>query len=238
MRTIYFLFVTVALLLVSSVAQAQINRRIQQAAERAAERAVIRQAERRTEDAVNSAIDDAFENNDNNNSGNNNNTNNSNTNNSGNSQTGNRNQPVNESAGNNVSTPGTQQEPVKLESFTQYDFVPGDQILFFEDFSQDAVGDFPDQWTTNGSGEVRTVNIAPGKWLHPTVEDKSFNYMKTIAFPQNFIVEFDYIPTVNGSGYELTLYNEQGNKELDDGLFPGDQGFRLYLGQHNWNARG
>ena len=91
-------------------------------------------------------------------------------------------------------------------------------------------------WTTNGSGEVRTVNIAPGKWLHPTVEDKTFALMKTIDFPQNFIVEFDYIPTVEGSGYYLTLYND--NKELDTGLFPGDQGFILYLGQRDWNAHG
>jgi flagellar motor protein MotB len=124
-----------------------------------------------------------------------------------------------------------------LESFTQYDFVPGDQIIFFEDFSQDAIGDFPDLWTTDGSGEVRTINIAPGKWLHPTVKDKTFALMKTIDFPNNFIVEFDYIPTVKESGYELTLYNEK-DKELNTGLFPGDQGFRLYFSQRNWHTRG
>ncbi len=59
----------------------------------------------------------------------------------------------------------------KLESVTAYDFVPGDEILFFEDFSQDAIGDFPALWTSNGSGEVKKVSIAPGNWFHMNGED-------------------------------------------------------------------
>ena len=53
----------------------------------------------------------------------------------------------------------TQQIKPKFESYTQYDFVPGDEILYFDDFSQDAVGDFPAHWTSNGSGEIKTINI-------------------------------------------------------------------------------
>jgi thioesterase domain-containing protein len=63
----------------------------------------------------------------------------------------------------------------KLTSITQYDFVPGDKILFFEDFSQDAIGDFPALWTTNGSGEVKTVSIAPGKWLLSVKKTTAFH---------------------------------------------------------------
>ena len=74
----------------------------------------------------------------------------------------------------------------KLESYTQYDFVPGDKILYFEDFSQDAVGDFPANWTSNGSGEIATVNIAPGNWLHFTTKDGYYCYTKPIEFPENF----------------------------------------------------
>ena len=62
----------------------------------------------------------------------------------------------------------------KLESYTKYDFVPGDQILLFEDFSQDAIGDFPALWTTDGSGEVRTVNNAPGKWLYMSSDENVY----------------------------------------------------------------
>ena len=57
-------------------------------------------------------------------------------------------------------------EKGKLESYSQYDFIPGDKIIFFEDFSQDAIGDFPAQWTGNSTGEVKKLNIASGNWLH------------------------------------------------------------------------
>ena len=59
-----------------------------------------------------------------------------------------------------------QSTPQKLTGTSQYDFVPGDQILYFEDFSQDAIGDFPALWTTNSGGEVKTVNIASGIRFH------------------------------------------------------------------------
>ena len=52
-----------------------------------------------------------------------------------------------------------------LESYSKYDFVPGEKVIFYEDFSQDAVGDFPALWNTNGSAEVVTTNLFPGNWM-------------------------------------------------------------------------
>jgi OmpA-OmpF porin, OOP family len=96
-------------------------------------------------------------------------------------------------------------EGFKIESYTQYDFVPGDKILYYEDFSQDAIGDFPALWTTNGSGEVKTLNVAPGKWLHMNAEG-TYSYTKEIDFPSNFIMEFDIIPNDEYNEFELTFY--------------------------------
>ena len=62
---------------------------------------------------------------------------------------------TNKSNGNNKGTEDVSTESSekgKLESYTKYDFVPGDKIIFFEDFSQDAIGDFPAQWTGNSTG--------------------------------------------------------------------------------------
>jgi len=129
----------------------------------------------------------------------------------------------------------------KLESNTQYDFVPGDKILYFEDFSQDAIGDFPALWTSNGSGEVKTVNITPGKWMHMNGEDAVYCYSKTIAFPDNFIVEFDIIPDKEyGRGIVLTLYEENPDdpKEINDDLYPGKSGFHITLKSDGWDTRG
>ena len=129
----------------------------------------------------------------------------------------------------------------KLTSITQYDFVPGDKILFFEDFSQDAIGDFPALWTTNGSGEVKTVSIAPGKWLHMNGKDAVYCYTKEINFPENFIVEFDIIPHKDFQfGTCLTLYqdNPERSKEVNDDLYPGLRGLHISPNYEGWETKG
>jgi len=136
-----------------------------------------------------------------------------------------------------VETPKT---PQKIESFTKYDFVAGDQILFFDDFSQDAIGDFPALWTTSGSGEIRTVNQFPGNYLYMNTKDKVYNLMKDLALPKNFIFEFDVIMTPNeeestvGSCY-FTLYNSDKSEFLDDDLYPGNKGVHVLLSESTWD---
>lgn len=129
----------------------------------------------------------------------------------------------------------------KLESVTAYDFVPGDKILFFEDFSQDAIGDFPALWTTNGSGEVKTVNIAPGNWFHMNGENAVYCYTKNISFPDNFIVEFDIIPDAEYyDGIRFTIYqdNPEDPQELNDDLYPGKGGLHIVPGKEGWSTVG
>lgn len=141
-----------------------------------------------------------------------------------------------------VTVKNAPQQKKSLESFTQYDFVPGDKILYFEDFSQDAIGDFPALWTSNGSGEVKSVSIAPGKWLHLNGEDAVYCYMRKIEFPTNFIVEFDLIPDKEYSldGIIFTLYQDMSdNTEVaDDDLYPGLAGIHIMLGSNEWETLG
>src|SRR5215212_892621 len=44
-----------------------------------------------------------------------------------------------------------------FQTYSKFDFVPGEKIIAVDDFTQDAVGDFPDKWNTNASGEIVTV---------------------------------------------------------------------------------
>lgn len=126
-----------------------------------------------------------------------------------------------------------------LQSFTKYDFVPGDKVIYYEDFSQDAIGDFPALWSTNGGGEVKTVNIASGNWFHMNKQDAVFCYTKQIAFPQNFIMEFDIIPDGEfANGYALTFYEEKESKEMDDGLYPGIRGLHVSFDNEHWWTKG
>jgi OmpA-OmpF porin, OOP family len=137
--------------------------------------------------------------------------------------------------------PEQKQEEPKLQSFTKYDFVPGDKVILFEDFSQDAVGDFPALWTTSGSGEVRTLNKFPGNWLYMNSTGNVYTLMQDLTLPDNFIIEFDIVPTPTEEGGEhsscyMTLYQGEG-EYLDDGLFPGHGGFHLTLNDNGWQVQ-
>src|SRR5439155_11306914 len=69
------------------------------------------------------------------------------------------------SSGNNGKNESSQENPGSIKAYSKYDFVPGEKIIVFEDFMQDAVGDFPAKWNTNASGEIVTLDGKPGHWL-------------------------------------------------------------------------
>jgi outer membrane protein OmpA-like peptidoglycan-associated protein len=130
----------------------------------------------------------------------------------------------------------------KLQSYTKYDFIPGDEVILFEDFSQDAVGDFPALWTTSGSGEVRNINNYPGKWFFMNSEGNVYNLMQDLSLPDNFILEFDLIPTTiedgsDHSGAYLTLYQGEG-EYLNDELYPGMGGVHVDFTDISWRVSG
>lgn len=103
----------------------------------------------------------------------------------------------NSSAGNNSSN-----EP--LQTYSKFDFVPGDKILVYEDFSQDAVGDFPDKWNTNSAGEIVTTNSQPGHWL---MLNKKGLFMPEYInnLPDNFTLQFDLVYAGANPWLELFL---------------------------------
>lgn len=132
----------------------------------------------------------------------------------------------------------------KLQSFTKYDFVAGDKILFFEDFSQDAIGDFPALWTTDGSGEVRTLGNYPGNWLYAASADNVYCLMKNFALPQNFIFEFDVVPTPGNpeeddtyASFGLTFFTCEDDF-LQADIIPGTMGFAIAPSTDGWTADG
>ncbi len=81
----------------------------------------------------------------------------------------------------------------EFKSYSKFDFIPGEQVIYFEDFEQDAIGDFPDKWNTNSTGEIVTISNTAGKWLKTTRDGKYKPEIKTTGFPENFTIEFDMI---------------------------------------------
>jgi len=132
------------------------------------------------------------------------------------------------------------QSQQSLQSYSSYDFVPGDKVLLFEDFSQDAVGDFPALWTTDVAGEVNTLNLAPGHWFNLNSTEGNYWFMNDIDFPKNFIVEFDIVPKKGGARYaaDLVLFGESSHSEMDKNGDPGNCGIHVTIAKTLWETKG
>ncbi|NQX76954.1 OmpA family protein [Gilvibacter sp.] len=74
---------------------------------------------------------------------------------------------------------------------SKFDFVPGDEIIFEDDFSADFIGDFPSRWNTNGSGEVVTFGDDPTKWLELSSGFYTFYVPDVTELPEEYTIEFD-----------------------------------------------
>ena len=80
-----------------------------------------------------------------------------------------------------------------LEVYSRFDFVPGDKELFYDDFSQDFVGDFPSKWNTNGSGEIVRINTIEGNHFKLKSGYKIFFIPDAKDLPEDYTIEFDLI---------------------------------------------
>jgi len=127
----------------------------------------------------------------------------------------------------------------KLQSYSKYDFVPGDRIILYEDFSQDAMGDFPALWTTDAAGEINSLNIAPGNWFNLNSTEGNYWFMNDIDFPENFILEMDIVPKTKGGriAADLVFFGEKTHSEMDKKGDPGICGIHILMEKENWNTK-
>ena len=141
--------------------------------------------------------------------------------------------------GTNKKGASDNQKSEKLTATSNYDFVAGDKVLLYEDFSQDAVGDFLALWTTNKSGEINTLSIAPGNWLNVNSTEGNWWLLKPIEFPKNFIVEFDVVPKKGAPRYAaaVTIYGENSYKEMSD-PYNGSTGLIIKIAKTDWESHG
>lgn len=80
-----------------------------------------------------------------------------------------------------------------IKVYSKYDFVPGDKLLFFDDFGNDFIGDFPSRWNTNGGGELVKINESPSKWLKLLPGHRTVYLPDVTDLPEEFTLEFDVI---------------------------------------------
>lgn len=99
-----------------------------------------------------------------------------------------------------------------FKTYSKFDFISGEEVLFFDNFANGSLGDFPASWNTNGNGELVTVNNVEGKWMKLASEISYRPQIKSKDFPENYTIEFDAILTredlEDGTDYiEVNLFN-------------------------------
>lgn len=92
----------------------------------------------------------------------------------------------------------------EFRSYSKFDFVPGEKILYYDDFETADVGDFPTGWNTNSTAEVVHFDHLPGKWLFIT-KDGYFQPEMISNMPENFTLEFDVFNRYRSSN--ILAYN-------------------------------
>ncbi len=97
-----------------------------------------------------------------------------------------------------------------LQTYSKFDFVPGEKVIAFEDFSQDAIGDFPARWNTNSSGEVVTISGLDGNWL--AFKDEGMLYPEFLeVLPDNFTIEFDLGTFNDNQAFTQIMFLDESN---------------------------
>ncbi|MCL5029354.1 MAG: OmpA family protein [Bacteroidetes bacterium] len=123
---------------------------------------------------------------------------------------------------------------------SKYDFIPGEKVIFFDDFTSENIGDFPIQWNTTGSGEVVTTNLFPGRWFHITNGRGVTTLDAPVTLPENYTIEFDVVPQKDpknngGTTYNFYLISTIKPKDLIYGLArPGGTGIKFEFGYNNY----
>jgi outer membrane protein OmpA-like peptidoglycan-associated protein len=170
------IFITLLLCLFSYGAKAQFLDKLTKKAEEATKRTIERKVEQKAEKTTDESIDKVFE----------------------------KKKKKQKSSDKTETTTDKKSNKKNKTVKTANDFVAGNKIIATENFSQDALGDFPVNWSTNSSGEVVTFSDSDTKWLKLNDNGNYMpNHIKKLA--ENFTFEFDLYSTEDFSFYSTAL---------------------------------
>ena len=109
---------------------------------------------------------------------------------------------------------GTKDKGQQMAFNSKYDFVPGEKVIAFEDFSKAEIGDFPTRWNTNATAEVVTINNKEGKWLK-IAKEGVFHPEFITTLPDNFTLEFDLAVNPEWRGTHMAVNFANLDKPTD-----------------------
>src|SRR5690348_6367459 len=96
-------------------------------------------------------------------------------------------------AGETASAASGKANPLSnLKVYSKFDFIPGNTILYFDNFEKDNIGESPLGWITSTSAEVVTIEGLEGNWLKlAATSSKHMTRNKKQTWGNNFTIEFD-----------------------------------------------
>lgn len=134
---------------------------------------------------------------------------------------------------NNVNTSNSKtSQPPDTKTYQNYDFIPGDIILFEDNFSDDQSGEFPSHWDLlSGQAQVSTFQgekifaLTEGNYASVVPLMKTDNYLAS----DTFSVEFDFY-TQPGAYNQVgvRLWNPKNQQQSEDA--GGDDKSSVFIG--------
>ena len=124
------------------------------------------------------------------------------------------------------STPATTTESAAADETqvsavsTKFDYVPGDKVLFYDDFTQDPLGEFPTNWKLK-TGTFEVAEMKGQRWMRCTSTDSdiSMKLPPMPTLPEYWTLEFDFFCS-EASGNVLNVFGKNGDTEVWVATFP------------------
>ena len=127
-------------------------------------------------------------------------------------------------AANNAPAAGGQEQTPTLKSYANYDFVPGDKIIFESQLADEQTGEIPSQFDlSHGQMDVQTedgenvIHVPQGDGATFTPRMKNQTYM-----PDQFTVEFDFKNEKFGVGHLMVDFGQRVYYSGGEGITPGN----------------
>ena len=113
-----------------------------------------------------------------------------------------------------VSAPGTTAaSPADKKAWANYDFVPGQRTLFFTDFTEDEVGNFPQRLEFK-TGGMEIVEFEGGQRALKASSQSDFLIPLPEVLPEKYTIELDVISR-KGQGVGASTFEILGGRERD-----------------------
>lgn len=175
-------------------AEAQILRGVRRAAERAAEREVERQVDRKVTETIRCAVEDTAC--------------------ADRARREGKQVEVVQADGSaaaTTATAGAAGAATPATAFVNFDFVPGERVLFSEDYSSTQVGDFPRRLEFE-RGNMEVAEWQGRRWLRGTTWPSTFSIVLPEALPERFTLEMEIVAGKDGHESRMSFTEPQQDR--------------------------